>query len=326
MISTAWTRFVLALLLYASLQCFAQAPIYPTKPIRLIVPFPPGGSTDLTARLVARKMQDAFGQPIVVENRPGANGLVGTGVVATSAPDGYTILLTDRGALGINPSLYRKLPYDPLKDFDYIGISTLGLTVVAISASLPAHTLKEFVEYARAKPSGVSYASLGVGSLAQLNMESLKRAMGMDLVHIPYKGAGPAAAAVASGEVGATVTGAPPLVPHIRDGRVRALAIVAPQRWSQLPDVPTVTEAGLPPDTVVPSYFGFAAPAGTGAAIVGRLSIEARRGVMSPEVTEKVAAVGLTPLGGTSAEMTQSVRQDVARFAVLVKAIGIQPE
>jgi tripartite-type tricarboxylate transporter receptor subunit TctC len=315
---------LLSLSIAAAASCGAQG--YPSKPVRLIVPFPPGGSTDLTARLVARKMQDAFGQPIVVENRAGANGLVGTDAAAKSAPDGYTFLLTDRGALGVNPSLYRKLPYDPLKDFDYVGISTLGLTVVAINSSLPARTLKEFVEHARTKPGAISYASLGVGSLAQLNMESLKRAMGLDLVHIPYKGAGPAAAAVASGEVGATVTGAPPLVPHIRDGRVRALALVAPQRWSLLPDVPTVTEAGLAPDTIVPSYFGFAAPAGTGAAIVGRLSTEARRGVMAPDVAEKVAAVGLTPLGGTPAEMTQSVRQDVARFAVLVKAIGIQPE
>jgi tripartite-type tricarboxylate transporter receptor subunit TctC len=320
-------RLTLLALLAALLAAPAAAQgDYPARPIRMVVAFPPGGGADLTARTVAQKLTEALGQPVVVDNRPGANGLVGTDAVAKAAPDGYTLLLTDRGALGINPSLYRKLPYDPLKDFSYVGIACLGAYVLAVNAGLPAQTFQEFVALAKSKPGSINYASFGIGSMPQLNMEQLNQRMGIRLVHVPYKGGGPAVQAAVSGEVGAALVTAPSILGHLKQGRLRALAIGAPQRSALLPEVPTMKEAGGGDDTFVPTYFGFAAPAGTPPAVVGRLSAEVKRAVNAPDVAPKLAASGLDAWGSTPDEMARTVKEDVARFATLVKAAGVQPE
>ncbi len=316
----------LALLLPAGTVMAQAAGAYPNHAIRLIVPFPSGGGADLTARTVAQKMSESMGQPIVVDNRPGANGVVGTDLVAKAAPDGYTLLLVDRGALGINPSLYAKLQYDPLRDFAFIGIATEGPYVLVVNPAVPAKTLAELVALAKAKPGSLNYASFGIGSMAQLNLEALNRRFGIDLAHVPYKGAGPAVAAVVAGEVGVTVASVPGVLGFIRDGRVRALAVGADRRLSLLPDVPTTAEAGGGADLLIPTFFALAAPAGTPAPIVAKLNAELKRAVTAPDVAERFVAAGLVPTGGTPEAMAATVREDVARFGALVKSIGIKPE
>lgn len=305
---------------------FAQADTYPNRPIKMVLPFPPGGGADLTARTLAQKMGDSMGQSIVVENKPGANGALGVDTVAKAAPDGYTILITDRGSLSVNPHLYAKLPYDPLKDFAYIGIATDGPYVLVANPSLNVKTVAELVALAKAKPGTINYASFGIGSMPQMNLEALNRKMGIDMVHVPYKGAGPAAQAVVAGEVGVTISSIPAVQGFIKDGRLRALAVGSDKRFALLPDVPTMAEAGADADLLVPTYFALAAPAGTPPAIVAKLGAEMRKALADPAVAEKFAAAGLVVNGSSSEAMTNSVKQDVARFGTLVKAIGIKPE
>jgi len=299
---------------------------FPSRPMRLVVSFPPGGGADLTGRAVGQKMGELLGQPVVVENKPGANGLVGCDAVAKSAPDGYTLLETDRGALGINPSLYKKLPYDPLADFEYVGVVTTAPYVLVIDPRLPAKTLAELRELSKAKPGSLNYGSYGVASMAQLNIEALKAKMGIDLTHVPYKGAGPAIQAVVAGEAAATIASPAGVLGFIRDGRLRALAIGAPVRSALLPDVPTLAEAGADDDTLVPTYFAFALPAKTPAAIVARLHGAMRRAVRAKEVSERLVTAGLEPAGGTGEELLALVRRDIPRFRRIIQNTGIQPE
>jgi tripartite-type tricarboxylate transporter receptor subunit TctC len=307
-------------------QVQAQADAWPNRPIKIIVSFPPGAGADLTARTVAQKMSESLGVPVVVDNRGGANGIIGTEAVAKSPPDGYTILLTDRGAFGVNPSLYKKLPYDPLKDFEYIGIGTVGNYVLAINANVPAKTYAEFIALAKSKPGVINNASFGVGSMPQMNLEALNLQAGIKLNHVPYKGGGPAVTALVSGEVDVTVLTAPSLLGHIKEGRVRAIAIGSARRSPLLPDVPTMAEVGGGGDTLVPTYFGFAAPAGTPKAIVNRLSAEIKKALAGGDSGEKLGQLGLDASGSTPEEMFATVKSDMARFSKLVNAIGIQPE
>jgi len=317
---------LVVLLAAALLAATAAAQTYPTKPIRLVVPFPPGGASDLTARTLGEKMGQQLGEPVVVENRPGANGVVGIDVVAKSPADGYTLLLTDRGSLAVNPSLYVKLPYDPLKDFAYIGIVDDGPYVLVANPKLGVGTVKELVALSKAKPGTVNYASYGVGSMAQLNLEAFNHAMGTDMLHVPYKGAGPAAQAAVAGEVGVTIASVPAVQGFIKDGRLKALAVGSEKRFAVLPDVPTMTEAGASNDILVPTYFALLAPAGTPPAVVARLNAEMKKALADPAVTERLAGAGLVPNGGSPEQMAASLKEDVPRFAELVKRIGIKPE
>lgn len=317
---------IAAMTLPVSWSCAQGTADYPSRPIRMIVPFPPGGGADLTARLVALKMSDSMRQPVVVDNRPGANGLIGTDAVAKSAPDGYTVLLVDRGALGINPSLYAKLPYDPMKDFAYVGIATEAPYVLVVNASLPVKNLAELSALAKAKPSSIRYGSFGVGSMPQLNVEALTHRLGVDLRHIPYKGAAAAVSAVVSGEVEVALVSAPSVLGFLKEGRLRAIVVGSKARLRLIPEVPTLTEAGIDEDLLAPTYFAMAAAAGTPPAIVARLGTELHRAVKSPDVAEKLAANGLIPVGGSSEAMAGLVASDITRFAVLTKAIGLKPE
>jgi tripartite-type tricarboxylate transporter receptor subunit TctC len=324
------TRLTFAVVLGAALAAVqpvaAQTSDYPSKPIRLVVPFPPGGASDLTARTLAQKMGATIGQSIVVDNKPGANGVLGIDQVAKSPPDGYTILLTDRGSLSVNPSLYAKLPYDPVKDFAHIGIATYGPYVLVASPKLGVGTVQELVALSKSKPGTLSYASFGIGSMAQLNLEAFNQKLGTDLLHVPYKGAGPAAQAVVAGEASVTIAAVPAVQGFIKEGRLRALAVGADKRFAVLPDVPTMTEAGAGNDILVPTYFALLAPAGTPPAIVARLNAELKSALADPGVAERLTAAGLIPSGGTPDAMVTSIRQDLPRFATLVKSIGIKPE
>jgi len=310
---------------FAVAAAFAQEN-FPSRPIRLVVSFTPGGGADFTARTVGQKMGELLGQPVVVENRPGANGLVGCEAVAKSPADGYTMLETDRGALGVNPSLYRKLPYDPLRDFEYVGVVTSAPYVLVIDPRLPAKTLAELKALSKAKPGTLNYGSYGIASMAQLNIEALKAKLAIDLTHVPYKGAGPAVQAVVAGEAAATIASPAGVLGFIRDGRLRALAIGAKKRSPLLPDVPTLVEAGGDEDTLVPTYFAFALPEKTPAAVVSRLHDAMKSAVASPEVAQRLDKAGLEPTGGTGAELLELVRRDIPRFRGIIQNIGIQPE
>jgi tripartite-type tricarboxylate transporter receptor subunit TctC len=299
---------------------------YPSRPIRLIVSFTPGGGADLTARTVGQGMAEALRQPVVVENRPGANGLVGAAAVAKSAPDGYTLLLTDRGALGINPSLYKSLPYDPLQDFEYVGIVTSAPYVLVVDPKLAVKSLGELARLAKAKPRAINYASFGIASMAQLNIEALKARLGIDLTHVPYKGAGPAVQAVVAGEAGVTIASPAAVLGFVRDGRLRALAIGAQRRSALLPDVPTLGEAGADDDTLVPTYFAFALPAGTPRPIAERLHEAMKHALAAPGVAERLGAAGLEATGGTGEALRELVRRDIPRFRKIIQDVGIQPE
>jgi tripartite-type tricarboxylate transporter receptor subunit TctC len=315
----------LGITLFLSGVALAQE-TFPSRPIRLIVSFTPGGGADFTARTVGQRMSELLGQPVVVENKPGANGLVGCDAVAKSAPDGYTLLETDRGALGVNPSLYRKLPYDPLADFEYVGIVTTAPYVLVIDPRLSAKTLAELRDLSKSKPGTLNYGSYGVASMAQLNIEALKAKMGVDLTHVPYKGAGPAVQAVVAGEAAATIASPAGVLGFIREGRLRALAIGAPERSPLLPGVPTLAEAGGDNDTLVPTYFAFALPARTPSAIVARLHDAMRNAVRTKEVAERLNTAGLEPAGGTGEELLALVKRDIPRFRGIIQNIGIQPE
>ena len=299
---------------------------YPSRPIRLIVSFTPGGGADLTARTVGQRMGELLRQPVVVENRPGANGLVGAAAVAKSAPDGYTMLLTDRGALGINPSLYKSLPYDPLRDFAYVGIVTSAPYVLVIDPRLSARSLGELARLAREKPGGINYASFGVASMAQLNIEALKARLGIDLTHVPYKGAGPAVQAVVAGEAGLTIASPAAVLGFVREGRLRALAIGAQYRSPLLPEVPTFAEAGGDDDTLVPTFFALALPAGTPRPIVESVHQAMKRALEWPPVAQRLGAAGREPTGGTGEALIELVRRDIPRFRKIIQDIGIQPE
>ena len=321
-------RILLGLFVIAALSASAARAdeAYPVRPVRIIIAFPPGGGADLTGRLVGQKLSEAFGQPVVVDNKPGANGILGAELVAKSPPDGYTILLIDRGAFGINPSLYRDLRYDPLKDFAFITIAAKADYVLVVTPSLPAKTYADLVRLAKEKPGQINYASMGVGSMFQLDIERLKSYSHIDLTHVAYQGAGPAITALVAGESQVMVTSPAGVVGYIKDGKLRPLAVGSPQRLSILPDVPTMEEAGGGKDTLVPTYFAFAAPAGTPQPVVMRLNAEIRRIVHLPDVTAKLAPAGLDPVGSTPEEFAGEVKRDIERFGALVKALDIHAE
>jgi tripartite-type tricarboxylate transporter receptor subunit TctC len=299
---------------------------YPSRPIRLIVSFTPGGGADLTARVVGQKMGEAMKQPFVVENRPGANGSIGAAAVATATPDGYTMLLTDRGALGVNPSLYKKLAYDPTKDFEYVGVVTVASYVLVADPKLPVTNLNDLLKFTKANPGKINYASFGIASMAHLNLEALKARAGIDVVHVPYKGAGPAVQGVVAGESGLTIASPAAVLGFVREGRLRALAIGAKQRSPLLPDVPTLAEAGIDEDVLASTYFAFALPAGTPRAIVERLHAEMKSALSAPEVADRLNKAGLEPIGGTPQELAETVRRDIPRFRKIIQDVGIQPE
>src|SRR5438128_8375273 len=295
-------RFALLIpLLLAALPVSAQAPdSYPSKPLRFILPFPPGGPTDILGRLIGERLASSLGQPVVIENRGGAGGNVGAEAAAKSASDGYTIVLV-APSLAISPSLYSKLSYDPVRDFAPVSLVATVPNVIITHPSVPANTLAEFIRLAKTKPGGMNFGSGGSGTSNHLAGELFNIVAGVKLVHVPYKGVNLAMNDVLSGEVHLVVIGIPAAAPHIKAGKLRALALIAPQRSPALPDVPTVAEAGLP-NFEVTTWYGVLAPAGTPAPVVTRLNAELVRIMHAPELKERLAAMATEPRTSTPEE------------------------
>lgn len=328
---TAARILLASALTFSSAAAFAQGASkgevnFPTRTIKIVVAYSPGAGVDLMSRAVAQKLSESVGQPVVVENRPGAHAIVGADYVAKQPPDGYTLLVIDRGALTINPSLYKSLPYNPLKDFAYTGISTELRYVLAINPALPAPTFKDFVALAKAKPGSLNYASFGTGSIVQLNFERLKSHAGIDLTHVPYKGTTQVVTSVMAGDAHIMMSSPEGVLNYVRDGRLRAIAVGAPNRMAMLPDVPTMQELGGGVDTLVPTYFTFAAPGGTPRAVIEKLHTELGRALALPDVADRLARGGLVAQPSTPEAFAESIKQDIERFGKLVRELGIQAQ
>jgi len=316
-----WLSAILAVMVMAAAG-HAGAQSYPAKPIRLVAPSTPGDAPDVIARLVAERLSVALGQQVVVENRPGAGGVVGSEIVAKSAPDGYTLIMGNAGSHGINAAVYSKLPYDILKDFAPVSQIAIAPNIFVVNPALPVHTISEFIAYAKARPGQLSYASGGNGSSSHMSMELLKSMAGIDVVHVPYKGSTPALTDVISGQDAVMSVNMPPAVPHVKSGRLRALAVTTRARTPSMPELPTVGETLPGYETV--AWFGVLAPAGTPKDIVNRLSTEIAKIAQSPDMKERLAAMGAEPVGGTPEEFGAVMARDIAKWTALAKSVGIK--
>ena len=302
----------------------ALAQAYPSKPVRMILPFPPGGPTDILGRLVAQKLSEQLGLSVISDSRPGASGNVGLELASKAPPDGYTIVLSSP-VISLSPHLFIKLNYDPHKDLAPIALVGAVRNVLVVHPSVPARTVKELVQIARASPGKLNYGSGGIGTTTHLAPELLKNLEKLDIVHIPYKGSGLALIGLASGQVDMEILAVPAAVGQIQAGRVRALAVLAPQRAAQLPNVPTARESGYP-DFDISVWYGILAPTGTSREIVNRLNAEINKALNAADMKEKLAANGVDPLGGTPEQFAEFIRSESVRFGKVIKAAGIKPE
>lgn len=321
---TPWILAGLAALLFASTG-HAQPNPYPDKPIRIIVPYAPGGVGDLFGRTIGNKLNSAWGQQVLLENRPGAAGNIGTALVAKAPADGYTLLLTADIQMTVNPHLFKQLPYNPDSDFAPVVIVAFVELVLAVHPSVPARDLRQLIAYAKANPGKLNYGSAGIGSPHHLTTELLKHAAGIDLVHVPYKGSGQIIPDLIAGQVQMASMGLPPTLPHLRSGKLRAMALYSASRLSALPEVPTVAESGFP-EVVADSMWSFHAPAGTPPEIVGKLNAEINRILRMPEVEALLRAQDIRAGGGSPAQLAERHRADRLKWGRVIAEAGIKPE
>lgn len=290
------SRTVVAFTLFATTLAAAQP--YPVKPLRCVVPYPPGGPTDIIGRAIGQKLSERLGQPVIIDNRAGAAGTIGSEHVARSTADGYTLLWGTPGTHGIAPSLHPKLPYDPLRDFAPITLIALGTNLLVVHPSVPARNVQEFVTLARSRPGKLNFGSSGAGATSHMAGEMLKAMAGIDMLHVPFKGAAPAIVALISGEVDMAILDTPPLLPQIRSGKLRVLAVASERRSQVMPQVPTLAESGMP-GYHASSWHGLFAPVGTPREIVTRLHAEITHIVKLPDITDRLNAQGVEPVANT---------------------------
>jgi len=296
----------------------AQTPLYPAKPIRIVVASSPGGGLDIVARGVGQQLTAAWGQGVVIDNRAGASGTIAAELVARAVPDGYTLLIVS-ASYAVNPSVYPKLPYDSIRDFAPITQATVQAQVLAVHPSVAARSLKDLVALAKAAPGRLNYSSPGDGSLSQLAFELFKGTAGVDIHHIPYKGAGLSTTALASGEVQVSSASAVSMLPHVKSGRIRPLASTGTRRAPALPDLPTMAEQGYPGATIN-GWYAFFAPARTPRPIIDRLNAELTRILQSPQMRDQLAREGSEPVAGTPEQLAQHLATEIARLGKIVKA------
>jgi tripartite-type tricarboxylate transporter receptor subunit TctC len=295
---------------------------YPTRPVRMLVPFAPGGNTDILARAVGQRMHENWGRPVIVDNRPGGSGVIATEIVARATPDGYTLLVGSTGELTINPSLFKKLPYDVERDFAPISLGTISPLLLVRHPSFPARTVKELIEHVKARPDALAYASVGIGSPMHLSGELFKMITRTEMVHVPYKGGAPATAALLSGqEAHIGFIGMGPVLPHVKAGKLNALAISTARRSPQAPNVPTLQEEGVKDfDTSI--WFAFLAPAKTPKSIVERLNKEIVRVLSIPEVHQYLTNTGVEVAPGSAADLARFLRSEAAKYRRIIEVSG----
>ena len=312
-------------LLAACVLCAAAATAadYPTRPIRIVVAYTPAGATDILARAIGQKMTESWGQSVIIENRPGAAGNIGTELAAKATPDGYTLIMGTAGTHGINPNLYRKLGWDPIKSFEPISLVAMVPNIMVVNNALPVKSVKELIAYAKANPGKLNYGSPGVGSTAHLSMELFKSMTGADLNHIPYKGSAGVLADLMGGQIAVTMDNIPPYLPQVKAGKIRALAVSPARRSPAAPDLPTVAEAGVP-GYESGAWFGLLAPAHTPKAIVDKLSAETARILKLPDVAERLSALGAEPVGSTPAEFAALIKAENAKWAKVIKEAHVE--
>jgi tripartite-type tricarboxylate transporter receptor subunit TctC len=302
----------------------AQAQSWPAKPLRLIIPWPPGGPADALARPINARLHEALSQPVIIDNRPGANGSLGFALAARAPADGYTLLQAHLGPVALNPALQREKSYDPVRDFEPITLLAGSTSVLAIRAELPMRSVPELIAYARAKPGSLSYGSIGTGSTTHLAGEMLRRMSAIDILHVPYKGAAPVVTELLGGHIDIAVIGISIVTPHVQTGKLRAIAVSRSRRSALMPDLPTIAETL--PGFEMNSWYGLMAPAGTPNRIVARLHEETARILKAPELNEQLQRLGMEPDGMAPAAFATKIRDEIARYANLVKAIGLSPQ
>lgn len=302
----------------------AYSQAYPTKPIRMIVAFAPSGAPDIIGRLIGQKLNENLGQPVIVDNRPGATGNIGAEIVATAAADGYTVFMATL-SLAISPSFYKKLPFDPIKSFSPVGMVASVPLLLVVHPSLPAKSVKELIALAKSKPGALNYASVGSGSPQHLSAELFKSTASVNIVHVPYKGGGPATTAVLSGEVQMFFAGMPPALPHVKAGRLRALAVSTIKRSASAPEVPTMSEAGLP-GFEADNWNALLTPHGTPQKIVDRLNLELERILKLPDIQALLITTGAEAAYSTSNELTARIKEETVKWGKVARAAGVKPE
>lgn len=307
--------------LFAVSHATADAETYPSKPIKIVVPFPPGGTTDVLARAIGQEFTKSWGQQVIVDNKPGAGGNIGSDAVAKSAPDGYTLLMGTVGTHGINVSLYKKMPYDAVKDFAPIAHVANVPNLLAVHPSVPVKSVKELITYAKANPGKLTFASAGNGTSIHLSGEMFKALAGVDMQHIPYKGSAPAVADLLGGQVNMMFDNMPSVLPHVKAEKLRAIAVTTAKRSPALPDVPTIVESGVAGYEST-SWFGLFAPAGTPKEIVAKLNKEVARILALPEFKERLSGQGAEPIGGTPEQFAAHINAEIKKWEGVVKSSG----
>ena len=311
---------IVAALAVAGMSCIAQAQ-YPNKPIKMVVPFPAGGTTDIMARAMAAELQKSFGQAVIVENKAGAGGNIGSDYVAKAAPDGYTLLMGTVGTHAINVSLYPKMPYDAVKDFSPVSLVAAVPNVLTAAPSLPINSVKDLIDAAKKDPNKITFASSGSGTSIHLSGELFKQLAGVQMTHVPYKGSSAALPDLMSGQVDVMFDNAPSVMPHIKGGKLKAIAVTSSKRSPALPNVPTIAESGLPAFEAS-SWFGVLAPAGTPKDIVDKLSQAIVKSLQTAEIKDRLASQGADAVGNTPEQFAAHIKSEIDKWAKVVKASG----
>ena len=303
----------------------ASAEVYPNRPVRIVVPYSPGGTTDILARALAQKLAEALGQQVVIDNRPGAAGMIGADLVAKAAPDGYTVLMASVAEVAINQSLYGKMTYDPVRDLAPVTLAGVTPLILVIHPSIPASSVEELLAHTKAKPGQFTFGSPGNGSVQHLSGELVKTVAHVDWVHVPYKGAPAVLADVLGGQVSMFFAGMPPAMPHVKTGRLRALAVTTAKRSPAAPEIPTMEEAGVP-GFDISNWFGVFVPAATPKDVIAKLNREISKALQLKDVRERMADQGLETVGNTSEQFSAFLRAEIAKYAKLIQVSGARAD